>query len=113
MRPRATRVQSVLRHPGPRPKLYPADLQRLTELLGPGNYGVLARKSGYDRSHVRKVLSGKVNCTLDFACVIADFAGVSLDDFRSYIVSHKLKRSETQTAFRRALMGLPMNGDAS
>lgn len=103
----------MLHHPGARPKLSNAELQRLSKLLGPGNYGVLARKSGYDRSHVRKVLSGKVNCTLDFACVIADFAGVTLDDFRSYIVSHKLKRSETQTAFRRALMGLPMTGEAS
>ena len=69
--------------------------------LGPGNYHCLSRTTGLSRSHLTRVLRGKVGTegvSLDAAARIADAAGVTLDELRGYI--------ETRIA-ERARDGLP------
>lgn len=72
--------------------------------LGPGNYHYLARATGLSRSHITRVLRGKVGkegVSLDAASRLADAAEVTLDEFRFYI--------DTRIA-ERARDGLPGRG---
>lgn len=60
-------------------------LNKLEQLLGPGNYGRIAKKSGYTRQHVGRVLRAENGTTLESARTIATAAGVTIDQLHEYI----------------------------
>lgn len=105
------RVMSLLSPPAPRPALSPALRAMLQAKLGPGNYSSLARKTGYDPTHVTDVLSGRAKCSFEFACLVCDITSTSLDNLRDYMEScrrtpPKYRRGGVDApALRRALAG--------
>ena len=84
---RNIRVQSLLKKPIPREPMPLAVRKKLEAKLGPGNYSSLARKTGYDQTHVTDVLAGRSKCSFAFACLICDLTSTSLDDLRDYMDS--------------------------
>lgn len=95
-------------------------LQRKTELiekLGPGNYSDLAVSAGLNHRYVARVLRGLQSPMFTVACRIADVAGISLDELRSFIAlgispdvkgtrwrALHQKRKAKETAARAALL---------
>ncbi len=58
---------------------------RLVRLLDSGNYGRIARASGFSIPHISRVLTGKRGTPLKSAARIAAAAGVSLDELHAWI----------------------------
>jgi hypothetical protein len=54
-------------------------------LLGPGNYKELSRQTGYVYQHIGRALKGTAGLSMDAMSAIADAAGVTMDELRSYI----------------------------
>lgn len=54
-------------------------------VLGRGNYAHLAKLTGIERSHIRRVLRGERDVSLSKAIRIANAAGVSLETLANYI----------------------------
>lgn len=52
--------------------------------LGSGNFGRIARRTGYTKQHVSRACQGKREPSLDVAKHLADAAGVTLDQFYTY-----------------------------
>jgi transcriptional regulator with XRE-family HTH domain len=72
-------------------------LNREGHPLGPGNYHYLSRTTRLSRSHLTRVLRGKVGTegvSLDAAARIADAAGVTLDELRAYIEKKIAERAQ-------------------
>jgi transcriptional regulator with XRE-family HTH domain len=64
--------------------------------LGSGSYHYLSRTTGLSRSHLTRVLRGKVGTegvSLDAAARIADAAAVTLDELRAYIEARIAERA--------------------
>lgn len=58
---------------------------QLDSLLGPGNYGRIARLSGTSPEHVSRVCRGLRGTSLIAAHRIAEAAGVTLDELYRYV----------------------------
>jgi transcriptional regulator with XRE-family HTH domain len=54
-------------------------------LLQPGNYGVLSRRTGYDRAHISRIMRGLAKPSLDAAKVIAIALGMTLTEFIEHL----------------------------
>lgn len=59
--------------------------RQLISLLGPGNYHRIARGSGYTPQYISRVLRGKIGVRFHGAAVIAEAAGVTLDELWNFI----------------------------
>lgn len=58
-----------------------SDPALIARRLGPGNFGRIARRTGIDKQHVSRSCQGLREPSLDVAGLIAEAAGVSLDEF--------------------------------
>lgn len=60
--------------------------------LGPGNFGRIARRTGYDKQHVSRSCRGLREPSLDVAKHIADAAGVTMDEFYDFTSKLRIVR---------------------
>ena len=70
-----------------------ADLKKLETSLGSGNYRRIARMTGIDTIHVSRVLRGLREPSFDVAAIIAEAAGVSLDELKEYTYQFRTPRT--------------------
>jgi transcriptional regulator with XRE-family HTH domain len=66
-------------------------IAELNEVLGYGQYGSLARKTGLSRQQVSRVMKGLSGTPLTTASQLAKAAGVTLDEMAMY-VQHQVKK---------------------
>ena len=71
------------------------------DLLGPGNYKQIARDAGLTYQHVSRVLRGMKTCSVDVAVLIAQSAGVTLDQLWAFIESNRVSRLRAEKIERR------------
>lgn len=68
-------------------------IAELAEVLGYGQYGSLARKTGLSRQQVSRVMKGLSGTPLTTARQLAKAAGVTLDEMSMYVEYQVKKRS--------------------
>lgn len=68
--------------------------------LSPGNFGRLARRTGFTKNHISRVLRGIRKPTFDAAAIIAREAGVTLEELHEWTLQFR------KSMVPKALMGL-------
>lgn len=56
----------------------------VAERLGPGNFKRISRMTGISCHHVSRVCRGLREPSFDVACIIAEAAGVTLEQFKNH-----------------------------
>lgn len=57
--------------------------------LGPGNFGRIGRRTGITKNHVSRVLRGLRSPTFDYAFLIAQEGGVTMEQLYHHIAKFK------------------------
>lgn len=57
--------------------------------LGPGQYGRIARRTGLDRLYISRVCRGLREPSFDVAKMIADGAGITLDELWAHTAKYR------------------------
>lgn len=60
--------------------------------LGMGNFGRIAKRTGFTKQHVSRVLRGLREPSFDVAAVIARAAGVTLDELHAHTLQFRIPK---------------------
>jgi transcriptional regulator with XRE-family HTH domain len=80
-------------------------MSELAEVLGYGQYGSLARKTGLSRQQVSRVMKGLSGTPLTTARQLAKAAGVTLDEMAMYVEHQTKRRNGGKRRARKTTIG--------
>ena len=85
----------------------------LSDVLGPGNFRSIARRSGISRGHVSNVLRGKARPSVDILDRISAATSIPYDDIRRYIKDYDESRNLPDTRDPNRSSTLPVSNPQS